>query len=193
MVNMFSFVMTILKREKHMWRHAPFLCIYILKAKILTLQYIKEIFQRYSEKISFRALTQTVWAKNNVVVLTHLCIRSNADKLNNFVANMEKKTHPHLDWLWNIGSVHGVTVNKDIFFLGLTYSSDDTGESGLVSRLVNLQFTHVLQARVWHLTSGQHYWRLFTSQSDYIETCMYKNIDVHCWKQWGLDNTSKYW
>lgn len=62
---------------------------YILKAKILTLQYIKEIFQRYSEKISFRALTQTVWAKNNVVVLTHLCIRSNAAKLNNFVANME--------------------------------------------------------------------------------------------------------
>lgn len=94
MVNMFSFVMTILKREKHMWRHAPFLCIYILKAKILTLQYIKEIFQRYSEKIFFRALTQTVWAKNNVVVLTHLCIRSNAAKLNNFVANMEKKpTH----------------------------------------------------------------------------------------------------
>lgn len=52
-VNMFSFVMTILKREKHWRRHAPFLCIYILKAKILTLQYIKEIFQRYSnEKIS---------------------------------------------------------------------------------------------------------------------------------------------
>lgn len=69
---------------------------YILKVKILTFQYIKEIFQRYSnEKISSRALTQTVWAKkNNVVVLMHICIRSFAAKLNNFVAIMEKKnTH----------------------------------------------------------------------------------------------------
>lgn len=88
---------------------------YILKTKILTFQYIKEIFQRYSnEKISLRALTRTVWAKKIVVVLTNLCVRSNAAKLNNFVAIMEKK-NPLTFGMAMKHRVSGVTVNKDIF------------------------------------------------------------------------------
>lgn len=182
MVNMFSFVMTILKREKHMWRHAPFLCIYIFKAKILTLEYIKEIFQRYSnKKISSRALSQTVWAKKNVVVLTHLCIRSNAAKLNNFVAIIEKKT-----LTFGMAMKHrvsGVTVNKDII----------SWASPIVPMiLVSLAWCPGWSISSLHMCSRRvcDIWLLDNIIGDcsphsqtYIETCMHKNIDVHCWKQ----------